>query len=315
MARRLIYQRPWRGARPPQPEPRNVHTLPADRLHPVIRIAHRSRGPVRVGQRIIFDHELVLFLAGAGEVSVGSGAPRPFEAGHLLLFRPFVPHIIRSAPDSACEHLAVHFDLSPTVPTDRGALSEREPYKVRLARGLALPEHAALGGDDPVRRALIATVEAWAAGATLDRLAARVHLERALLALLRRDGDQRPAQASEAGSARNRTRLERAVRHIEQHYDQPLDVAQLAEVAGLSASHFNRLFRQWTSYAPAEYLRRVRVARARTLLAAPDLTVKEIAARTGFSDPYHFSKVFRQVDGLTPTAYREAALAGRAEHE
>jgi transcriptional regulator GlxA family with amidase domain len=59
-----------------------------------------------------------------------------------------------------------------------------------------------------------------------------------------------------------------------------------------------------------DYLRRVRVQQARVLLGDVDLSIKEIARRVGFDDPYHFSKVFHRIDGLPPTLYREALLAG-----
>ena len=59
-----------------------------------------------------------------------------------------------------------------------------------------------------------------------------------------------------------------------------------------------------------EYLRRVRVQQARVLLEDVDLSIKEIARRVGFEDPFHFSKVFHRIDGLPPSLYREALLAG-----
>ena len=71
------------------------------------------------------------------------------------------------------------------------------------------------------------------------------------------------------------------------------------------------MFNEWTGYSPIEYLRRLRVERARQLLADVDLSIKEIAQRCGFDDAYHFSKTFRQIDGLPPTKYRESLLAGR----
>ena len=87
--------------------------------------------------------------------------------------------------------------------------------------------------------------------------------------------------------------------------------ADLARAAGLSPSHFTRLFRLWTGLPPGEYLLRKRVEQACKLLGDPTLSIKEVAARSGFDDPYYFSKVFRRVDGLTPTLFREALLAGR----
>ena len=91
----------------------------------------------------------------------------------------------------------------------------------------------------------------------------------------------------------------------------PVPVTTLARAAGLSVSHFNREFREWTGYSPVEYQRRQRVARARELLANVTLSIKEVAVRVGFNDPYHFSRVFRQVDGLSPSQYRDAVLATR----
>jgi transcriptional regulator GlxA family with amidase domain len=70
------------------------------------------------------------------------------------------------------------------------------------------------------------------------------------------------------------------------------------------------LFREHTGQTPMQYLRRVRIERARLMLGNVDLSIKEIAGRCGFDDPYHFSRVFHQVDGLPPTLYREALLAG-----
>jgi transcriptional regulator GlxA family with amidase domain len=91
---------------------------------------------------------------------------------------------------------------------------------------------------------------------------------------------------------------------------QPPEV--LARGAGLSVSHFNRLFREWSGFTPMEYQRRQRMARARALLGDARLTIKEIAAQCGFDDPYHFSRVFRQLDGLSPSQYRAALLASRS---
>ncbi|HLL88337.1 MAG TPA: helix-turn-helix transcriptional regulator, partial [Tepidisphaeraceae bacterium] len=76
-------------------------------------------------------------------------------------------------------------------------------------------------------------------------------------------------------------------------------------------SRFTALFRAHTGTSPMGYVRKVRVDHARRLLADVDLSIKEVAARVGFDDAFHFSKVFRAVDGLAPTRYREALLAGR----
>jgi transcriptional regulator GlxA family with amidase domain len=80
----------------------------------------------------------------------------------------------------------------------------------------------------------------------------------------------------------------------------------LARIAGLSNGHLTRQFAQWAGQTP----RRLRAPtfaspRRRSLLTRGELSVKEIAIATGFKNTYHFSRVFRQIDGLSPTLYRE----------
>lgn len=94
------------------------------------------------------------------------------------------------------------------------------------------------------------------------------------------------------------------VRHVEKHYAAPVSMAEMAKLAGLSTTHFNRRFRQLLRMTPSHYLRTVRVQQARLLLSTTDKPLAEIAILTGFTDQSHFTKRFRQTTGLTPNAYR-----------
>ena len=92
-----------------------------------------------------------------------------------------------------------------------------------------------------------------------------------------------------------------------------MDHRVFERVSELSTSRLQALFREVTGYPPLDFLRRLRVDEARRLLADQRLSVKEIAALTGFRDTSHLSKVFRRVDGLSPAHYRDALLAGQQE--
>lgn len=94
-------------------------------------------------------------------------------------------------------------------------------------------------------------------------------------------------------------------RHIENHYAEPISMAELAEMAGLSSTHFNRRFRQLLRVTPTEYLRSVRVQAAQGLLATTARTLAEIAVDVGFTDQSHFTRRFREVTGMTPAAWRK----------
>lgn len=92
---------------------------------------------------------------------------------------------------------------------------------------------------------------------------------------------------------------------VDANLDAPLTIEQLAGVAGLSAYHFARMFRQSVGEAPHKYVLRRRIGQAMTLLRNGNLSVAEIALATGFSSQAHLTTRFRAMTGITPAKYRE----------
>lgn len=283
--------------------PKKVVRLDVAKLSPVVRIAHRRTMRLNVPERILFDHEIVLFLQGRGVFRFGDQA-LPISPHALFVVPPFVPHRIEG--EKHVDHVAIHFD--PAALPHAARPSRRGPYEVRLSHGLALLRRVELSPDDGVEAGCLDVVRAFAAIEPFAQVEAQANLTRVLVSLMRK----RPEPEVGDGQARVRALVDKAIAFIEARLAAKLSAEDLASHAGLSESHFNRVFRAQTGYAPMEYLRRYRVQRAKDLLANPDLAVKEIARQAGFDDAYHFSKVFRQIAGVTPTAYRDGVLSNRS---
>ncbi len=286
----------------------HIHWLRPGQLHPVVRIAHRLPGSLAIPERIIFDHELVLIVQGAGEW-VLDGVRRPYAMHDLLVIPPFTPHAFHATGSGPAEHVAVHFDFAPDLPPAGEGLDRRRPYQVRFTHGLGLATQRRLFAGHRLTRALNDVVTAHASPQVLGPALASVHLAGVLLALLAEPTKARPGDTT----LRDQARVQAIVRHMTENLARPVDHAALERVSGLSPSRLSALFREVTGHPPLDYLRRLRVEEARRLLADSRLSVKEIAARTGFRDTSHFSKVFRRVDGLAPAHFRDALLAGRQE--
>ena len=86
--------------------------------------------------------------------------------------------------------------------------------------------------------------------------------------------------------------------------DQRLTVAEMAATVGLSESWFAAVFKQTTGQTPLQWQMGARIGQAQRLLRETDLTVADVAAQIGFSDQAHLTRVFRQVAGETPAAWR-----------
>ena len=88
------------------------------------------------------------------------------------------------------------------------------------------------------------------------------------------------------------------------HLTEEFSLARLAERAGMSEFHFNRLFKRATGVPPSQYQIRLRMETARRLLRETKKSVITIAIEVGFSNPSHFAQLFRKQSGLSPTDYR-----------
>ena len=101
--------------------------------------------------------------------------------------------------------------------------------------------------------------------------------------------------------------LRRVTEHIQAHLDQDLTLA-LGAVVYMSPYHFARRFQHSTGLPPHRFVAQQRIARARAFVATQEQSVAQISRLVGFRTPSHFTTVFRRVTGLTPGAYRTAAL-------
>ncbi|WNS46267.1 AraC family transcriptional regulator [Paenibacillus sp. MMS20-IR301] len=91
---------------------------------------------------------------------------------------------------------------------------------------------------------------------------------------------------------------------LERRYSEPLLIHEQAERYGISPSYLRSLFQQYLQKSPKRYLSEIRYGHARKMLEYTRLSMKEIAASCGYSDEFHFSKAFKQLSGVPPSAMR-----------
>jgi AraC family transcriptional regulator len=130
----------------------------------------------------------------------------------------------------------------------------------------------------------------------------------ALAARLLHHHSSRSTPVPELKSGMSPLKLKRLLAHIEDHLDQDLSLADIAQVAGLSASHLKTVFRQATGLPVHQYVLRRRVERAQALVRAGKLPINEIALATGFAHQSHLARHMRRLLGITPAALRKRQL-------
>jgi AraC-like DNA-binding protein len=108
--------------------------------------------------------------------------------------------------------------------------------------------------------------------------------------------------------------IAKAKAFIREHHTERLGLAQVAQSVNTSSCHFCKLFKKCTGLKFTDYVSLIRLEDSKNLLLNPHLRVSEIAYQVGFQSLTHFSRVFRNKLGQSPTQYR-SQLPGRHERQ
>jgi AraC-like DNA-binding protein len=95
--------------------------------------------------------------------------------------------------------------------------------------------------------------------------------------------------------------------YIQQNYARSFSLVELSETIGVSRSYLSRIFKMDTGISLWEYLNRFRIQKAKELLLLTDESITAIAADVGYEDISYFSRVFREIAGCSPRAFRQQA--------
>ena len=268
---------------------------------PLAVLDYRTRGD---GDRMHWHEylEIALCLEGRGRFMFGRRA-QPVEPGDLFLVDNSQPHVALSDPGGTLRLLLVLFRpelvaapgcrafdsgyLAPFRSADEHSL-ERIPRTAPSAAELTpiLHELAAISSrHDPDDRHL------------LD-----ANLRRALGVLVR----ERQTRTGEPGhtNAAQREQIRPVLSYVEQHCRERVTLDELSEVVHLSPSRVRHLFRDVSGVGFKEYATRVRLAEAKRLLLATDLSVAEVAHSVGYTNVHQFYTVFHRYCSLLPAEYR-----------
>ncbi len=294
--------RPLRRARPEGFAGQHLFVLPApvrstSLAHPLLRsllVTDAGYFPVAAGHNVgrpagAETHLLIFCLKGNGWVRSRERSAA-LTAGDALWLPARTPHAYGADPDDPWTIVWVHFQGNDVVSWQKElGWADRMPFGLRSFA----PELLADLGLDRI----YARLERGYAVA--DLVAAGVQLRSAFSGLV-------DAGAS-AGAARSAKERAAAVRDaLASDPLRPFRLEELATRAGLSVPHFCAIFKRLSGYAPIDFLIRQRIRLACRLLDSTDASVADIATKSGFDDPYYFSRCFRRIMGASPRAYRKA---------
>ena len=150
----------------------------------------------------------------------------------------------------------------------------------------------------------------WNSSSPISALLARGLFLRLLAHLARlyaQDAGQAARTSPAAGSRPHEATVAAAVRYFDARFDGPVRIEQVAASVFLSPDRFTEVFALVMGRTPRDYLRHLRIERAKTLLAGSDASISEVAGQSGFGEPAYFTRAFRAAVGQTPRDFRRSS--------
>ncbi|MBV9338245.1 MAG: AraC family transcriptional regulator [Solirubrobacterales bacterium] len=225
---------------------------------------------------------------GAARFTLDATQQRAAE-GELFVLEPESVHTGMAAVPEGWAYKVLYID--PDLLHD---WDERDAAAPRAARWVVFRDVALRGALERAHAALASEPSAGlaVAEAVLGAVAAlRPHL--------------RPGPPSRQRDRAEHAAVRRARAHLRERWDQPVTLAELATVAGLSRFELVRRFREQDGITPHAFQTNLRVDEARRLLAA-GVAPAAVAASCGFADQPHLTRVFKRAVGVTPGRYARA---------
>ncbi|OHE59403.1 MAG: hypothetical protein A2Y36_08210 [Treponema sp. GWA1_62_8] len=265
------------------------------------------------------DHEfteIAFVLSGRGR-HVLDGFPSELRSGDCFVIPPLSVHSFQGLEDFRVLNLLflenILVERVPSLACVAGyrSLLHLEP-RLRDRKGFGRPLHP---GAERFARiiGLVRLIGAEAAGrsggggggggAATASIAA---LTLVLVELSREMGE------ADSEGARRLASLEKVLSFVDARYAQELSLADLASAGAMSEATLARRFREALGLTPMAWLAGERLRRARLLVDEGQLTVSEIAARTGFCDGSRLSRAFKEATGFSPRQWRRERAAVRA---
>lgn len=98
--------------------------------------------------------------------------------------------------------------------------------------------------------------------------------------------------------------INKSIDFINEHYTESVDLKKIAEISGISEFHFHRIFKAYIGESIGTYITRLRLENAAQKLQITNLTLTEIADKTGYQSQFSLSKAFKKHFGVTPSAFK-----------
>ncbi len=243
----------------------------------------------RILKRTILDHELVLIVGGKGVVGI-EDKEYDVKKGMLFYFNPGIEHFLETQKEDPMHFYGVHFDFAHLIINNSSCWNVMKGERLRI-EAVSQTNNGYILVDIFKKLNMY-----WKNKFPGYELICRALLQQLIFEVLE---DNRAKSFNYV----TYTRVEKIVDYIQQNFQKKITLEELAEISELTPTYLSKVFRKITGYTVVGFINRLKVDKAKELIIEGNNKIKEIAHLSGFEDEFYFSRVFKKLEGVSPSTY------------
>ncbi|WP_314590009.1 AraC family transcriptional regulator [Paenibacillus terrigena] len=255
-----------------------------------------TRRLLRPITRTLQHHELAFVTGGNGSVVIG-GRKYPAQAGMLFYIAPGVLHSFEPDTEAPPNFLTVHFSYAWVTFNDTRLDITNEAPMLVLPSGQALKDYYQV--EDIFKK----LVDTWNAKLLGYEFMTKTLLQQLLIAIWQNTRKQDRNYAISH-------KVDKIIDYMRQHISKKITLTELSDMVQLSSTYISKAFKGITGYSIIEYFNKMKIDQAKELILEGDKKIKEVAEAVGFTDEFYFSRIFKRMEGMSPSEFYNKNVHG-----
>lgn len=243
----------------------------------------------RTINRTIQHHELIFITGGKGHIIL-QNKRYEFKEDTLLYICPNAQFSIKSDAEESLYGLTVHFSYA-TV----GFNSDKWDITMNNDT-LSLNFVQILKDYYQINDTFKKMVEGWDAKLPGYEFITKTLLQQLLFEIFQNIKNNNQNYSTSL-------KVERVIEYMRRNIDNKLTLSDLSKLVQLSSAYLSRAFKETTGYSVIEFFNKIKVDKAKELIIEGDKNIKEVAQALGFTDEFYFSRMFKKIEGISPSKF------------
>jgi AraC-like DNA-binding protein len=239
--------------------------------------------------RTIQHHELIFVTGGNGSIIIEKKRYQ-VKDGMLFYICPDVLHSIEIDTKEPICFLSVHFSYVYVSFNESkwDIINQVEMLPLHPAQELKDYYHI----DDTFKK----LVDSWNEKLPGYEFITKTLLQQLLIAIFQNIRKQKQHYSTSL-------KVEKIIQYMHQNINNRVTLTELSEMVQLSSTYLSRAFKETTGYSVIEFFNKIKIDKAKELINEGDKKIKEVAQTLGFTDEFYFSRIFKRIEGTSPSEY------------